>query len=86
MRGFDFMQPLLDDMCQDDPTKRPTMSGAVSRFDELVKGLPWWKLRARVIEVEEPHLIRLFRFPLHWMKQAFRIVRRIPAVPRFISG
>ncbi|KIM38846.1 hypothetical protein M413DRAFT_75436 [Hebeloma cylindrosporum] len=63
-KGFDFMKPLIDDMVQDGPAKRPNMNEVVQRFEEIVRGLSQWKLRSR------PHRRMLFfsdkiRIPLH---------------------
>lgn len=44
--GFDFMKPLLKDMCQDYPTKRTAMEEVVSRFEVITQRLSWWKLRS----------------------------------------
>jgi serine/threonine protein kinase len=33
--GFEFMEPLVTDMVQNDPTKRPTMDEVVTRFSEI---------------------------------------------------
>ena len=42
------MQPLISDMVQDDPAKRPTIDQVVKRFAEMRKNLGALKLRARV--------------------------------------
>ncbi|KAJ6496871.1 hypothetical protein DFH09DRAFT_1103500 [Mycena vulgaris] len=44
--GFAFMRPLVSDMVQDDPAKRPTIDEVVARFDEIRAGLSSWKLRS----------------------------------------
>ncbi|KAF8885559.1 kinase-like domain-containing protein [Gymnopilus junonius] len=46
-RGFDFLRPLINDMVQDDPTKRPQMKDVVNRFNVIAHGLSTWKLRSR---------------------------------------
>jgi len=33
---FEFMAPLIDDMVQDDPDKRPTMDEVIQQFNALV--------------------------------------------------
>ena len=45
---LEFMVPLVNDMVQDDPTKRPTIDEVVKRFEEIRRSLPWWKLRSRL--------------------------------------
>lgn len=81
-RGFGFMKTLLQDMCQDDPTKRPTMEEVVSRFEKIVKRLSGWKLRSRVVDGDEFFLTTIFHFPAHWTKQFRLIARRVPAIPK----
>lgn len=81
MRGFDFMRPLLQDMCQDDPTKRPTMKEVVSRFESLVKGLSGWKLRSRVVSKQERFMHRAVYFPSHWTRQFIQLAKGISAIP-----
>jgi hypothetical protein len=34
-KGFEFMEALVADMVQDDPTKRPTMDEVVTRFSDI---------------------------------------------------
>ncbi|KAJ6507345.1 hypothetical protein C8R47DRAFT_1209253 [Mycena vitilis] len=65
IRGFEFMRPLVDDMVQDDPMKRPKIdsdeTAIVARFAEMIqKGLSSWKLRSYV-----PH-----RVVGHWTSGA----------------
>ncbi|KAJ7276079.1 hypothetical protein B0H12DRAFT_1198951 [Mycena haematopus] len=78
--GFEFMRPLVDDMVQDRPTKRPTIDEVVARFAEIQKGLSPWKLRSRVLGKQEyPYLPR--RLVGHWYRRIQSIIRRVPAVP-----
>ncbi|KAF8069045.1 kinase-like domain-containing protein [Lyophyllum atratum] len=81
-RGFEFMRELISDMVNDDPSKRPAMSEVTSRFDDIVKGLSNWKLRSRVIDVDEPGSTGFFRSTAHWTRQLGHIVRRCPPIPR----
>lgn len=80
-RGFEFMAPLLQDMCQSNPQKRPKMSEVVSRYGQIMRNLSGWKLRSRVIPTEEPLLRRAVLFPGHWKRQFIQITRRVPAIP-----
>lgn len=75
------MKPLLNDMCQDDPTKRPTMEEVVVRFAKIVKGLSGWKLRSPVANKGEARGNKFRRFPRHWRTQIDRMVKGIPAIP-----
>ena len=47
------MGPLVDDMVQVDPIKRPNMDVVVERFEYIRRSLPWWKLRRRLRDREE---------------------------------
>ncbi|KAJ6603309.1 hypothetical protein DFH09DRAFT_1354580 [Mycena vulgaris] len=78
--GFEFMRPLVSDMVQDDPAKRPTIDEVVARFDEIRAGLSSWKLRSRVVKKSD------FRFNIprilsHWVRRVGYIVMRVPAIP-----
>ncbi|KAH0828135.1 hypothetical protein J3R83DRAFT_3810 [Lanmaoa asiatica] len=79
--GFDFMQPLIADMVQKDPSKRPTMSEVVQRFDAIRVGLSSLKLRSRVVDKGENAYHSVTRGTSHWMRQIGFITRGIPAVP-----
>ncbi|KAJ6590337.1 hypothetical protein B0H10DRAFT_2091226 [Mycena sp. CBHHK59/15] len=74
------MKKLVDDMIQEDPTKRPTSSEVLSRFKEIKAGLSSWKLRSRVVHR------RKIIFPLdqlwrHWHLRMGYIFRGTPSIP-----
>ncbi|KAJ3481939.1 hypothetical protein NLI96_g7318 [Meripilus lineatus] len=52
-RGVEFMEPLVNDMVQDDPLKRPNIDEVVRRFEEITRKLSSWKLRSRLVVLEE---------------------------------
>ncbi|KAI0081935.1 hypothetical protein K474DRAFT_1586596 [Panus rudis PR-1116 ss-1] len=52
-RGLEFMQPLVADMVQDDPSKRPDIDTVAERFSKILQSLSWWKLRARLVYEED---------------------------------
>ncbi|KAH7889055.1 hypothetical protein F5I97DRAFT_1935427 [Phlebopus sp. FC_14] len=79
--GFEFMVPLLADMLQDDPSKRPTMDEVVQRFDSIRASLSSWKLRSRVVERHESAMERMTRATAHWARRVWFVVRRVPAIP-----
>ncbi|KAH7918652.1 hypothetical protein BV22DRAFT_1041587 [Leucogyrophana mollusca] len=79
--GLEFLEPLIADMVQDDPNKRPTMDDVVSRFDAIRKGLSSWKLRSRVVDKKEDAISGFFRGAGHWARRAKFIVGGVPAVP-----
>jgi serine/threonine protein kinase len=80
--GFEFMAPLVTDMVQDEPSKRPTIDEVVTRFEEIRKGLSSWKLRSRVSK-EKDNVIAtaLTRVVPHWARRVGFIAKRVPAIP-----
>jgi len=76
------MQPLVTDMIQPDPSKRPTMDDVVKRFETIRQGLGKWKLRSRVVDSNESVLGGIFGAAWHWVYQLKFVVRRLPALPR----
>ncbi|KIM35903.1 hypothetical protein M413DRAFT_78958 [Hebeloma cylindrosporum] len=81
-KSFGFMKPLIDDMVQDDPEKRPTMDEVIQRFDALVEGLSEWQLRARAA----PRGINIFKetghIISHWGRKIVFLIKRTPALPK----
>ncbi|CAL1706310.1 unnamed protein product [Somion occarium] len=60
--GLEFLKPLVDDMVQDDPTKRPTIDEVVERFGKVLRSLHWWNLRKRLVEnIEAEDAMKRFR-------------------------
>ncbi|KAJ7147585.1 hypothetical protein C8R43DRAFT_952958 [Mycena crocata] len=72
-RGFEFMQPLVQDMVADDPTKRPTIDEVVVRFDRIRRSLSTRKLRSRPIPRKEIHLATLFQAIPHWFRRIGKV-------------
>src|SRR5882757_2179808 len=59
---FEFMEGLVKDMVQDDPTKRPTVDEVVTRFEAIRRDLSTCrKLRARVSPRDELTIVGFFR-------------------------
>ncbi|KAF5390481.1 hypothetical protein D9757_005261 [Collybiopsis confluens] len=81
LQGFEFLQPLVNDMIQDDPSKRPSMDEVISRFSELIRELPWYKLRSRAVRNDELELLKPFRALKHLVWTCNMVLRRRPAVP-----
>ncbi|TFY60132.1 hypothetical protein EVG20_g7534 [Dentipellis fragilis] len=71
--GFGFMKELVEDMVQDDPSKRPEINEVVTRFAKIRGSLYSWKLRGRTIRRKEWKIVTLWRYPPH----IFRTVRLI---------
>ena len=75
------MQPLIDDMVHQDPSKRPTMDEVVERFHAIQFNLSSWKLRSRVVDKEESLLDGVFRGTSHWMRRVKFMARGVSAIP-----
>lgn len=84
-KGFDFMRPLVADMIQSDPSKRPTMDEVIARFDDVRRGLSRWKLRSRVVDHEEDMIEKLIHTTSHWRRRISFVVRGVPAIPKLPS-
>ncbi|KAG2361538.1 hypothetical protein BDR07DRAFT_1610104 [Suillus spraguei] len=80
--GLEFLKPLVDDMVQDNPSGRPTMEAIVKRFDSIRQTLSTWKLRSRVISVEDGVLENMYYGTAHWRRRIGFILRRVSAIPR----
>ncbi|KAH9920140.1 uncharacterized protein B0H18DRAFT_1025296 [Fomitopsis serialis] len=80
-RGLDFVQPLVADMVQNDPEKRPTIEEVESRFDGISCQLSWWQLRSRLVEKDENALVRTVFGIGHIFRTAKYVIKRRPPVP-----
>ncbi|THU94242.1 kinase-like protein [Dendrothele bispora CBS 962.96] len=82
--ALDFMSPLVSEMTHNDPERRPSMDQVVERFDGIVKGLSFFKLRLRFWPGyrKESFLTRIFWIiPRHFFSQVFNVLGRYPAIP-----
>ncbi|KAF9501837.1 hypothetical protein BDN71DRAFT_1406986 [Pleurotus eryngii] len=80
-QGFNFMEPLVADMTQTDPSKRPTMDEAMERFEEIRQGLSSWKLRSRVVKKNDSYVAGFFRGVGHWWRRVGFVIKRVPPLP-----
>ena len=80
--GLEFVQPLVLDMVQEDPSLRPTMDQVVGRLEVICQGLSSWKLRSRLTAKKEGLVSSLLKDIAHWPRRLQYILRRLPAVPR----
>lgn len=80
--GFDFMQPLVADMVQDDPNQRPTIDEVVARFEKIRQDLGSWKLRSRVVKRWDSMIPSIYRSITHWYRRITFIMTRTPSVPK----
>lgn len=75
------MRPLINEMVQRDPSKRPTMDEVVQQFAAIGAGLSTWKLRSRLVSKGEKVYQSVTRGTSHWIRQIGYITRGIPAIP-----
>jgi hypothetical protein len=80
-QGFEFMEPLVADMVQNDPTKRPTMNEVVTRFSEIRRKLSTWKLRSRIARKYELWPVTAWKSVTHWYRTVGYILGRKAAIP-----
>ncbi|KAI9067306.1 hypothetical protein FKP32DRAFT_1588665 [Trametes sanguinea] len=80
--GLDFMKSLVDEMVQEEPSKRPTIDDVAAHFDSLVQSLSAWKLRSRLPQRDEHCLLRPFRVVAHFCRTLYYILTSRPALPR----
>ncbi|KAJ7162139.1 kinase-like domain-containing protein, partial [Mycena filopes] len=80
--GLEFMKELVADMCQEDPTKRPTMDVVLARFSRLTADLSEFKLRSR-FRWKRPRspVQEVLDLAQHWAQQVYFAAGRIPAIP-----
>jgi hypothetical protein len=79
------MKPLVQDMVQAVPERRPAMDQVVKRFDKIRSSLSSRKLRSRVSPPDEVLVARLWRSIPHWLRQIEHIRRGLPAIPNIDS-
>ncbi|KAN0139105.1 hypothetical protein V8E53_003107 [Lactarius tabidus] len=80
-KGFEFMEPLVTDMVQEDPGKRPNMDEVVSRFSVIKKKLSTWKLRSRIARKDEIWLVAAWRSVGHWYRTMGYVITNKAAIP-----
>jgi hypothetical protein len=80
-QGFEFMEPLVADMVQNDPTKRPRMDEVVARFREIKGKLSSWKLRSRIVRRDEIWPVAVWRSVDHWYRRIGYVLGRKAAIP-----
>jgi hypothetical protein len=79
--GMDFLKPLVKDMVQDDPSKRPTMPEVLERFEKIVGSMTKSQLLKRAVRRTEPGHETLFKNISHaWWKMKVSM-RGLPAIP-----
>ncbi|KAF4622391.1 hypothetical protein D9613_009142 [Agrocybe pediades] len=84
-RGLEFLRPLVDVMTNKDPSKRPTISEAVERFEKLVNGLSTSQLRSRTASRRANIFIDFSHFLRHWRRRIMYMAKHTPAIPSTTS-
>ena len=75
------MEPLVRDMVETDPTKRPTMDEVVTRFSEIRGKLSTWKLRSRIARRYELWPVTVWKSVGHWRRTVGYVLGRKAAIP-----
>ena len=75
------MEPLVAEMVQTDPTKRPTMDEVVTRFSEIRGKLSAWKLRSRIARKNELWPVTAWKSVSHWCRTVGYVLGRKAAIP-----
>lgn len=75
------MKPLVDEMVQDDPKKRPNMDEVVARFETIRASLSSWKLRSRVVPRKDMFYHGIIHGAKHWIRRIGFVVKRVPPIP-----
>ncbi|KAJ7164804.1 kinase-like domain-containing protein [Mycena crocata] len=78
-RGFEFMEPLIADMTNENPSLRPTMEQVVDRFEDIARGLSTWNLRSEV--KKDRQRLSYLRSIFHCVLTLRLIAGRYPPIP-----
>ena len=79
--NLEFLAPLVADMVQNDPSKRPTMTEVVDRFSEIRSNLSWIELRSRLVRKDEVGAMKVFNDIYHLLWTVCQIILLRPAIP-----
>ncbi|KAN0140572.1 Protein kinase-like domain containing protein [Lactarius tabidus] len=80
-KGLEFMEPLITEMVQDDPLRRPVMGEVIARFSDLRKGISTWKLRSRISRKDEIWPVAAWKAVNHWTRTARYVLASRAAIP-----
>ncbi|KAI1795565.1 kinase-like domain-containing protein [Ganoderma leucocontextum] len=80
-RGMEFLAPLVRDMIQPDPSRRPSIDEVVRRFDELLKHVRFWTSRSRPVRIDEEPVVGWYRNTRHIFRTIRYFLSRKAAVP-----
>jgi hypothetical protein len=74
--------PLIMDMTQDEPPKRPSIDEVAARFDAIYRSLNFTLLRSRIILRKEDEGATFFYNFMHLFRRMRYAFMRLPPVPR----
>ncbi|KAF9480281.1 hypothetical protein BDN70DRAFT_992808 [Pholiota conissans] len=79
--GLDFLKPLVNDMVNEDPMKRPTIDQCVIRLNDIIRQQSSWTLRAQVWHSDDNIFGFVYRFFPHWARRLYYIVTQTRPIP-----
>lgn len=79
--GFEFMEPLVQAMVQNDPAKRPTIDQCLIQLQEIIQSQSSWTLRSQVWHTSDNPFGFIYRFLPHWARRLVYIITQTPAIP-----
>lgn len=79
--NVDFVESLVTDMVQSDPSKRPTIAEVVDRFSQIRLSLDWQTLRSRLVPKGESKSDSLWNSVIHFVRTVGYIITRRSAIP-----
>ena len=79
--GFEFMQPLVADMVQRDPSKRPAIGEVRSRFEDVRGSLGEHQLQSQIACGDEVAIVGLLRSLKHYCRTRKRALPGSPTLP-----
>ena len=78
---MEFLAPLVRDMIQTDPSRRPAINEVVRQFDELLKHVRFWTLRSRPVPADEYTIVGWYRNTRHIFRTIRYVLSRKSAIP-----
>ncbi|KAH9954063.1 kinase-like domain-containing protein [Russula dissimulans] len=79
--GFEFMDDLVKEMTDKDPSKRPLIEDVIAKFSRVLKSLSGLKLRAAIVSRRKPSLFVIFLRATQALRTFGYIISRKAAIP-----
>ncbi|KAF9480287.1 hypothetical protein BDN70DRAFT_857084 [Pholiota conissans] len=80
--GLEFLKPLIGDMVQDNPEKRPTIDQCVIRLEDLIRSQTSWALRAPVWQTDDSVLGIIYRLAPYWARRIIYTLTQTSPIPK----